>query len=60
MSTPRFTVKWHYMAKGRATGAIWGYIVFDRNRPISIPFADYDEACRRRDNIHALYLRWGW
>jgi hypothetical protein len=34
--------------------------VFDRERPITIAFEDYAEALRHRDNIHALYLRFGW
>lgn len=56
----RFTVKWHFSCRGRGRGAMWGWIVFDRGRPITIPFEGFEEAVQHRDNIQRLYLRWGW
>jgi hypothetical protein len=39
---------------------VTGWAVFDRDHRITICFADYAEALVHRDNIHALYLRYGW
>jgi len=55
----RFTVKrWH-----QSLGPGWrfsGWVVFDRQRPITIAFDDFAEALRHRDNIAMLYYRFGW
>lgn len=56
MSKPRFTIEFRRLAR---TGGE-GWFVLDRGRVITIPFADYSEAERHRDNIHRLYLRFGW
>jgi hypothetical protein len=58
MSVPRFSVR---KAKVKA-GHGWrvGWAVYDRDDRISVTFENYDEAVQRRDNIHALYLRYGW
>jgi hypothetical protein len=60
MSRPRFTVRECRGPIGYDGGMIDGWAVFDRGRRITIPFADYADAIRHRDNIRALYLRWGW
>lgn len=58
MTEPRFTVK-HYRA---AVGHGWrvGWAVYDHGERITIAFDTYAEAEQRRDNIAALYARWGW
>lgn len=55
MSKPRFTVAYRALPSAGK-----GWFVFDRGRRITIPFAEYGEAVRHRDNIHAIYLRFGW
>ncbi|HEY2533941.1 MAG TPA: hypothetical protein VGJ20_39475 [Xanthobacteraceae bacterium] len=59
MTERRFTVK-RAWSRLPVRGACTGWVVFDRERPITIAFEDYAEALRHRDNIHALYLRFGW
>jgi hypothetical protein len=59
MSRPRFTVRKYRGPIGHGA-MIAGWAVFDRERRITIPFANYAVAIQHRDNIHALYLRWGW
>lgn len=58
MSTPRFTIEFRRMSQGR--GVEEGWCVLDRGRQITILFHDFAEAERHRDNIHRLYLRFGW
>lgn len=58
MTAPRFTVEKARAFLGRSLVA--GWIVFDRECPITIPFANYTDALRHRDNIAAIYARYGW
>jgi hypothetical protein len=60
MTERRFTVRRTYQRQGGGRGMRAGWVVFDRRRPITIPFADFGEALQHRDNIAALYARWGW
>jgi hypothetical protein len=55
----RFTVAKRRLPDPRK-GRITGWCVFDRGRRITIAFSSYREALERRDNIHKLYLRFGW
>jgi hypothetical protein len=60
MSEPRFTVKRGRQWLGPGTPRVVGWVVFDRGHPITIAFQDYGEALMRRDNIAAIYARFGW
>lgn len=60
MSEPRFTVKWYCPHSGRLAGHEPGYVVFDRDRRITIAWQNYAEAREHCDNIHRIYLRYGW
>jgi hypothetical protein len=59
MSAPRFTVR-KYTVKHSGGYLVSGWAVLDRNHRITIAFENYAEALVHRDNIHALYLRYGW
>jgi hypothetical protein len=58
MSVPRFTVRQARVKAGH--GWHIGWAVFDRENRITNPCDNYEEALIRRDNIHRLYLRYGW
>lgn len=57
MTHPRWTVRW---SRGRGAVDPPGWVVFDRDRRVSVPWANYGEALRRATRIAALYARWGW
>jgi hypothetical protein len=59
MTAPRFTVR-KVACQLAPSIRRAGWAVYDREQRITIPFADYEEALRRCDNIHRLYLRFGW
>lgn len=60
MTEPRFTVRFFCPHCGVVVSSGKGYAVYDRGNRITISFANYAEALQRRDNIAALYARFGW
>jgi hypothetical protein len=60
MSAPRFTVRKARIKLGSNRQWEVQWAVFDREHRITIAFENYAEALVHRDNIHALYLRYGW
>lgn len=56
----RFTVRWVHLSGGKFNILTRGYAVFDGNERITVPYADRVEAERHRDNIMAIFARYGW
>lgn len=54
----RFSVRWTKRVAN--LGQPPGYAVFDRGRPITIPFETKEEAERHKHGIAAIYERFGW
>lgn len=57
----RFTVRWTMQyQKGKALMIPAGYAVYDNDRRITNTWRSRAEAEHHRDNIMALYARYGW
>lgn len=54
----RFSVRWTKRVAN--LGQPPGYAVFDRGRPITIPFESKEEAEQHKAGIARLYERFGW
>ena len=59
MCKRRFTIEFQRLG-GLDLAITEGWCVCDRGRRITILFANYFEAEEHRDNIHKIYLRFGW
>lgn len=58
---PRFTVRHWAEPKNNLRGHLrYGWIVCAWGKRITIPFATKEEAGAHRDNIAAIYQRFGW
>ena len=60
MTEPRFTVRRVKNNIAPKLPKFVGWAVFDREQCITIPFGNYAEAVQHCENIHRLYLRYGW
>lgn len=56
----RFTVRWTAAFKGNLCMLPAGYAVWDGDRRITNTWHSRAEAERHRNNIAALYARYGW
>lgn len=56
----RFTVRWVHLSGGKFNIKVLGYAVFDGMNRLTIPFETRAEAEKHRENIMALYARYGW
>jgi len=54
----RFSARWTKRVAN--LGQPPGFAVFDRGRPITIPFASKEEAERHKKGIAEIYERYGW
>lgn len=56
----RFSVRWTLEYKGNLRVLPAGYAVYDHTRRITITWPSRAEAEKHRNNIAALYARYGW